>query len=84
MADAVAQQLLNSFSRMVRGDGGQVEILDDAADIVIGYRPGGPPPDCETGACVLPHVELQDMMREWMARRSPGRQVSVRLLQPGA
>ena len=85
MADAVAQQLLESFARMVRADGSQIEIVSEEPErITIGYRPGEVGPDCESGACILPHVELQEMMREWMSRRAPGRTVSVRLLQPDA
>jgi hypothetical protein len=79
----ISRELLDSFARMVRSDGSRIEILsDDEASIIIGYRPGSDEA-CASGACVLPHLELQEMMREWLGRRAPQMSVSVRLVRPG-
>lgn len=75
----VAAQLIDSFARIVRADGGQLTLIAEAEDrIELGYAPGHDP-DCADGACVLPHVELQEMMSEWLSRRAPGTAVVVRL-----
>ena len=75
---SVAAQLMDSFARIVRADGGTLALISEQEDrIELGYTPGHDP-DCETGACVLPHVELQDMMTEWLSRRAPGTAVVVR------
>lgn len=77
----VAQQLVDSFARMVRMDGGSVQILSaDAGKIRLGYTPGVDE-ECTTGACVLPHLELQEMMREWLSRRAPEATVSIQLIR---
>lgn len=75
----IAQQLVDSFARIVRADGGDLEILSvEDARIRLAYRPGHDE-ECTTGQCVLPHLELQQMMREWLDRRSPGTSVVVSL-----
>lgn len=75
---SIASQLMDSFARIVRADGGTLALIAEQEDrIELGYAPGHDP-DCETGACVLPHVELQDMMTEWLSRRAPGTVVVVR------
>ena len=52
----VAQQLVNSFARMVRMDGGSLQILSaEGGKIRLGYTPGVDE-ECTTGACVLPHL----------------------------
>jgi hypothetical protein len=77
----VAKQLVDSFARMVRMDGGTLTILSvEGRNILLGYTPGADV-ECTTGACVLPHVELQEMMREWLSRRDPGANVSVQLVR---
>lgn len=78
---SIAQQLIDSFARIVRADGGQLSLLsEEEGRIAFGYAPGHDP-ECADGACVLPHVELQEMMAEWLARRAPGTTVTVRLTQ---
>ena len=79
MAIDIARQLVDSFSRIVRSDGGAIEIAS-ASDgwIVVNYIQGADSA-CESGACVLPHLELQDMMREWLSRRAPDCSVTVTL-----
>jgi hypothetical protein len=83
----IAAQLIDSFARIVRADGGQLTLLaEQEGRIELGYAPGHDP-ECADGACVLPHVELQEMMSEWLSRRAPGTAVVVRLMQnsrPGA
>jgi hypothetical protein len=77
----IAQQLVTSFAHMVRIDGGSLQILSvQDRDIRLGYTPGVNT-ECVTGACVLPHLELQEMMREWLSRRDPGANVSIQLVK---
>jgi hypothetical protein len=77
----VAKQLVDSFARMVRMDGSRLQILSvEGRNIRLGYTPGVDV-ECTTGACVLPHLELQEMMREWLSRRDPGANVSVQLVK---
>lgn len=80
----IAQELLDSFARIVRGDGGTLGIISATeARTELAYTPGIDP-DCADGACALPHIELQEMMREWLARRAPGHALVVRLVPNGA
>jgi hypothetical protein len=67
---SVAQTLVQQFDRMVRSDGGSLELLGAEGGVVrVRYRPGAPPEDCESGACALPGEELRVMMGEALARR---------------
>ena len=76
-----AQQLVANFVRMVRADGGSLELLSaEGGKIRVGYAPGHDE-ECTTGACILPHVELQQMMTEWLARRDPSATVIVQLVK---
>jgi hypothetical protein len=80
VSEAVAETLVRQFDQMVQRDGGSVRLLGVADGVIrVGYRPGVDP-DCEGDACVLPHVELQQLMGETLARRDPGLQVSVEIL----
>lgn len=82
MALDIARQLVDSFARIVRSNGGSIEIASvSGGQIVIDYRQGAEEL-CESGACILPHVELQDMMREWLSRRAPDCSVTVKLAGP--
>lgn len=82
MAIDIARQLVDSFVRIVRSDGGSIEIASvSGGQIIIDYRPGAMDA-CESGACILPHLELQDMMREWLSRRAPECSVIVKLAGP--
>ena len=77
----IAQELVSSFGRMVRADGGSLVVVSvEGDDIRLGYTPGEAP-SCESGACILPHVELEEMMREWLGRRSPSATVSIQLVR---
>jgi Fe-S cluster biogenesis protein NfuA len=80
MSDAVrpvADLLVAQFSRMVARDGGALSLLGiDSGVIRVGYRAGADP-TCEGGTCILPHLELQDLMNETVARRDPGLKVVV-------
>jgi Fe-S cluster biogenesis protein NfuA len=76
---AVAGTLVEQFDRMVRRDGGAVRLLGvDDGVIRVAYAPGADV-SCETDACVLPHVELQQLMAETLARRDTGLRVAVEL-----
>ncbi len=78
---SIAQQLIDSFARMVRMDGGELTVISEQDDrITLGYA-AGQDPECASGACVLPHLELQEMMSEWLNRKAPGTAVTVRLIQ---
>lgn len=77
---ATAEALVGQFDRMVRGDGGEVTLLGVDDDTVrVGYRPGSAE-ECDDGSCVLPHLELQQLMSETLRRRAPELQVVVELL----
>ncbi|MCB0995893.1 MAG: hypothetical protein KDB21_12425 [Acidimicrobiales bacterium] len=74
-----ADYLVKHFSRMVARDGGSVRLLAvDGTVIRVGYRPGVDL-TCDTDACVLPHLELQQLMAETLARRAPELSVVVEL-----
>jgi hypothetical protein len=75
--DAVAE-LLTRFQRIVARDGGELALLGaDDHTIRFVYRPGPVNPECADGSCVLPGGELQQLMSETVARRSPGVRVDV-------
>jgi len=81
---SVAQTLVQQFDRMVRPDGGSLELIAADADVVrVRYRPGAPPEDCETGACALPGEELRQLMSEALARRAPALRLVLEVAQPG-
>ena len=76
----IAETLISQFTRMISRDGGALFLLGtEGQTIRIGYRMGSDA-NCEDGACILPHVELQDMMNETLARRAPGMKVVVQLV----
>lgn len=79
--EAIASNLIAQFDRMVRGDGGSLSLTRVEPDGLIeaAYRPGADPA-CETGACAMPHAELQQLMSETLQRRDPELRVSVRLV----
>jgi hypothetical protein len=77
---SAGEALVREFSRLVAREGGVLQLLgDDEGVIRVGYRPGVDP-TCDEGACVLPHVELQQLMSETLARRDPARSVVVELI----
>jgi hypothetical protein len=77
---ALADTLVAQFERMVRRDGGELSLLGVEGGVIrVGYRMGADP-ECESGACVLPHVELQQLMNETVARRDPSMKVVVQLV----
>lgn len=76
-SDQALHHLISTFERMVRRDGGTLALLEVADGVArIGYR-SGINPSCEAGACVLPHLELQELMNETLARQNPGLRVVV-------
>jgi hypothetical protein len=81
---SVAQTLVQQFDRMVRPDGGSVELVAAEADVVrVRYRPGAPPEDCESGACALPGEELRQLMSEALARRAPALRLELEVAPSG-
>ena len=84
MTAEIARQLVDSFARIVRGDGGSIDIVSAESDRIVVAYAAGHDEECESGACVLPHLELQEMMREWLSRRAPGCSVVVTLVRPQA
>jgi hypothetical protein len=77
----VADTLVAQFDRMVRRDGGELSLLGVEDDVVrVGYR-AGVDPDCADDVCVLPHLELQQLMAETLARRDPALRVVVEVIE---
>jgi hypothetical protein len=75
-----AEKLVSEFDRMVRHDGGEVSLLGvDETTVRVGYRPGKDE-ECEGDVCILPHLELQQLMSETLSRRDPQLRVVVELL----
>jgi hypothetical protein len=78
---SVEQTLVSQFDRMVRRDGGSVSWIGvEGSCITVGYRPGTAP-ECSEGVCIMPHMELQQMMAETLGRRDPTMSVRVLLLE---
>jgi hypothetical protein len=74
---SIGESLVAQFDRMVRRDGGQVSLLsEDTEAIVVGYKPGADP-ECEDGVCILPEMELQQLMAETLARQAPSLKIVV-------
>jgi hypothetical protein len=62
---------------MVRREGGTLTLLSEEPGLIrIGYR-AGKPLDCDSGTCVLPHAEIQQLMSETHASRDPNQAVEV-------
>ena len=77
----IATTLVNQFDRMVRRDGGSVALIGVADGVIrVGYRPGVDP-DCADDVCVMPHVELEQLMGETLARRDATLTVVVELVK---
>ena len=76
----IATTLVTQFDRMVKRDGGAVSLLavDDGV-IRVGYRPGVDEA-CEGDMCVMPHLELEQLMAETLARRDATLKVVVELV----
>ena len=78
---SVAQTLVQQFERMVRSDGGSIELVAAEGGVVrVRYRPGPPPVDCDSGACALPGEELRQLMGEALARRDPSLRLELETL----
>lgn len=77
---SVAETLVTQFQKIVEADGGQLKLIAAEGGLVrIGYKPGVDP-TCEEGVCVLPHLELEELMSETLARRAPDLKVKVELM----
>jgi hypothetical protein len=74
---SIAENLVKQFDRMVKRDGGGLTLLGvEGTCITVAYRPGVAP-DCASGVCIMPHVELQAMMAETLARRDAALSIRV-------
>jgi Fe-S cluster biogenesis protein NfuA len=79
---SVATTLVQQFDRMVRSDGGRIELVEaDGSVVRVRYRPGAVQ-DCASGACALPGEELRQLMSEALARRDPGMRLELELAAP--
>ena len=75
----IATTLVNQFDRMVKRDGGSVALLGVTDGVIrVAYRPGVAA-DCADDVCVMPHVELEQLMAETLARRDTSLTVAVEL-----
>ena len=75
----LATTLVNQFDRMVKRDGGAVTLLGVEGDVIrVAYRPGVDE-TCEGDVCVMPHLELEQLMAETLARRDATLKVVVEL-----
>lgn len=81
---SVAETLVKHFDRMVRRDGGSVALVGvEGACITVRYKPGHAA-ECDSGVCIMPHVELQALMAEALAQRAPEMSIRVLLAQDAA
>jgi len=77
---SVAETIVTQFSRMVQKDGGALRLIGVEGNLIrLGYKAGHDPECTDDGACVLPHVELQDMIEETLKRRAPDMKVLVQV-----
>ena len=75
-----AETLVRQFDRMVKRDGGSLSLLGADGEVIrVGYKPGVDP-TCDEGSCILPHLELQQLMAETLARRTKEVRVVVELV----
>ena len=75
-----AETLVRQFDRMVKRDGGSLSLLGADGEVIrVGYKPGVDP-TCDEGSCILPHLELQQLMAETLARRAKDVRVVVELV----
>ena len=75
-----AETLVRQFDRMVKRDGGSLSLLGAEGEVIrVGYKPGVDP-TCDEGSCILPHLELQQLMAETLARRTKEVRVVVELV----
>jgi hypothetical protein len=75
-----AARLVTQFERIVSRDGGSLMLISVSDELIeIGYRMGSDA-NCDSAACVLPHVELQELMNQTVARQRPGTKVVVQLV----
>jgi hypothetical protein len=71
------ERLVSEFQRMVRRDGGSLMLLSEEPRLIrVGYRAGNVHA-CGSGACILPHTEIQQLMSETLATRDPNQTVEV-------
>ena len=60
---SVARTLVQQFDRMVRPDGGSVELVAAESGVLrVRYRPGAAREECASGTCALPGEELREQL----------------------
>ncbi|HQV58404.1 MAG TPA: NifU family protein [Ilumatobacteraceae bacterium] len=81
MDESSAFALVQQFSRMVRRDGGELTLLGVTDDeLRVSYRPGIDA-SCDDDGCVLPQIELRQLMSETLAHRAPGVNVVIEVVE---
>ena len=73
----VAEQLVEQFDRMVRRDGGSLTIASLEEGTLRVLHHAGSDPACEGDVCVLPSVEIEQMMTEVLERRGSHLRIEV-------
>ena len=77
----IAATLVSQFDRMVKRDGGAVSLLGvDGSTNRVAYKPGLDEA-CEGDMCIMPHLELEQLMAETLARRDATLKVVVELVR---
>ena len=75
-----AQTLVRQFDQMVKRGGGSLSLLGADGEVIrVGYKPGVDP-TCDEDSCILPHLELQQLMAETLARRAKNVRIVVELV----
>jgi hypothetical protein len=75
------ESVIDRFRRMVARDGGELTVIAvTPQDIRLRYRAAEADPECADGVCVMPHLELEQLIRETVVRQWPGARVRV---EPG-
>jgi hypothetical protein len=73
----VAEQLVEQFDRMVRRDGGSLTIASLEGGTLRVLHRAGSDAACEGDVCVLPSIEIQQMMTEVLERRGSHLRIEV-------
>jgi hypothetical protein len=73
----LAEQVVAQFDRMAGRDGGSVTLASLEGGTLRVLHRAGSDPDCEGDSCVLPSVEIQQLMAEVLERRGSHLRVEV-------
>lgn len=71
------EQIVFEFQRLVQRDGGLLTLRSfDGSAMTIEYR-AGQAAHCDSNQCVLPHLELEELINETVQRRYPDCKVII-------